>query len=106
MKCYRDGGCGPYEMYSCSECPASKPEYLKPTVTEFVEKQETKLDELKKSLLNMTAEEIVEYFGGDSCENALCKFVGDQGCCCRNSDRYDSSKGCKECIEGFLRMRV
>ena len=27
-KCYRSGGCGPYEMYSCSECPASKPEYL------------------------------------------------------------------------------
>lgn len=29
MRCYRDGGCGPYEMCSCSECPASKPEYLK-----------------------------------------------------------------------------
>jgi hypothetical protein len=27
MACYRKGGCGPYEMYSCSECPASKPEY-------------------------------------------------------------------------------
>lgn len=27
MTCYRSGGCGPYEMYSCSECPASKPEY-------------------------------------------------------------------------------
>lgn len=27
MKCYRDGGCGPYENRSCSECPASKPEY-------------------------------------------------------------------------------
>ena len=27
MACYRTGGCGPYEMYSCSECPASKPEY-------------------------------------------------------------------------------
>ena len=25
IKCYRDGGCGPYEMLSCSECPASKP---------------------------------------------------------------------------------
>lgn len=25
--CYRQGGCGPYENYSCSECPASKPEY-------------------------------------------------------------------------------
>ena len=29
MACYRNGGCGPYEMYSCSQCPASKPEYLK-----------------------------------------------------------------------------
>ena len=28
MTCYRKGGCGPYEMYSCSECPASKREYL------------------------------------------------------------------------------
>lgn len=27
MSCYRKGGCGPYEAYSCSECPASKPEY-------------------------------------------------------------------------------
>ena len=29
MSCYKDGGCGVYEMYSCYECPASKPEYLK-----------------------------------------------------------------------------
>lgn len=29
MNCYRSGGCGPYEMYSCTECPASKPEYMK-----------------------------------------------------------------------------
>lgn len=28
MKCYRNGGCGPYESRSCYECPASKPEYL------------------------------------------------------------------------------
>ena len=27
MSCYRKGSCGPYEMYSCLECPASKPEY-------------------------------------------------------------------------------
>lgn len=26
--CYRKGGCGPYEMRPCNECPASKPEYL------------------------------------------------------------------------------
>ena len=29
MTCYRNGGCGPYEMLPCGECPASKPEYLK-----------------------------------------------------------------------------
>lgn len=28
MKCYRKGDCGPFEMYSCNVCPASKPEYL------------------------------------------------------------------------------
>ena len=28
IACYRSGGCGPYEMYSCSECPASKSDYL------------------------------------------------------------------------------
>ena len=27
MACYRKGGCGPYEMRSCTDCPASKPEY-------------------------------------------------------------------------------
>ncbi len=27
MKCYRDGGCGPYEGRACNECPASKPDY-------------------------------------------------------------------------------
>ena len=28
MQCYRGGGCGPYEMYPCNECPASRPTYL------------------------------------------------------------------------------
>lgn len=28
MACYKRGGCGVYENRSCSECPASKPEYL------------------------------------------------------------------------------
>lgn len=27
IKCYRTGGCGPYEMYSCHECPANNPVY-------------------------------------------------------------------------------
>lgn len=36
MACYRAGGCGPYEMYSCSECPASKPDYIKRGETDFL----------------------------------------------------------------------
>ena len=28
IPCYRNGGCGPYEMRSCYECPASKSDYL------------------------------------------------------------------------------
>ena len=27
MQCYRDGGCGPYEGLSCTECKAGKPDY-------------------------------------------------------------------------------
>lgn len=26
-RCYRSGGCGPYENRSCNECPASRPDY-------------------------------------------------------------------------------
>ena len=32
MACYREGGCGPYENRSCSECPAGKPEYKECTI--------------------------------------------------------------------------
>lgn len=39
MPCFREGGCGPYENLSCSECPASRPEYIKtyniPTIEEY-----------------------------------------------------------------------
>lgn len=28
MSCYKNGDCGAYGIYSCFECPASKPEYL------------------------------------------------------------------------------
>lgn len=37
MTCYRIGGCGPYEMRPCSECPASKLEYLNKNKSEAIE---------------------------------------------------------------------
>ena len=36
MSCYKSGGCGVYEMYSCSECPASKPEYVSKNKSESI----------------------------------------------------------------------
>jgi len=38
MACYKNGGCGAYEMYSCSECPASKPEYAYKNEKKYIHK--------------------------------------------------------------------
>jgi hypothetical protein len=35
IPCYRSGGCGPYEMYSCNECPASKSDYLQRDIKDY-----------------------------------------------------------------------
>lgn len=57
MKCYRNGGCGPYEMYSCSECPASKKEYLNRYKTEKESEAERKLKILEEKLRRMEGNE-------------------------------------------------
>lgn len=67
----------------------------------------SKLDEFKQMIAGMSVEELTEYFGGDSCENALCAFVGSNGFCCKGSTRYveeNKNRSCRECIETFLRM--
>lgn len=71
MKCYRSGGCGPYEYLSCAECPASKPSYLERGMTsdELVKTlreygrigENGKMGEncrVPKSILNMAADRI------------------------------------------------
>ena len=44
MSCYRNGGCGPYEGRSCSECPASKESYL----------IKTRVQQAKKNIQNIS----------------------------------------------------
>lgn len=44
ITCYRNGGCGPYEMRSCYECPASKSDYVQVKTTPTVV---TNFDEIK-----------------------------------------------------------
>lgn len=63
MACYRDGGCGPYEMYSCNECPASKPDYKKvkdhPPYLDY-QKEQKKHTNADKYFRNATDEELAE----------------------------------------------
>ena len=57
MNCYKSGSCGIYENRSCSECPASKPDYLVRNLNDnFVQKLResvsyTHLDVYKRQLL-------------------------------------------------------
>ena len=53
MTCYRKGGCGPYEMLPCGECPASKPEY----VHKHHKKTRTRADRIR----GMSDEELAEF---------------------------------------------
>ena len=55
VACYRNGGCGPYEMYSCSECPASKSDYV-----QFKRKPITNYDRI----VSKTPEELAEWIAG------------------------------------------
>lgn len=60
MKCYRSGGCGPYEMCSCDECPASKPEYLERKNKKITtEKQFSAFEIVKKSNLKLAREKVM-----------------------------------------------
>jgi hypothetical protein len=63
----------------------------------------TNLEEVKKRIAGMTADELVEFCGGDSCENILCGLVGDDGFCCHgNHVAYD----CAKCVKNFLLSQV
>ena len=60
MSCYRDGGCGPYEMLSCSECPASNAIYKPQKQTNFVyDPKQTNYDRI----ISKTPEELANFLG-------------------------------------------
>ena len=63
----------------------------------------TNLEKVKKRISGMTADELVEFCGGDSCENILCSLVGDDGFCCRGDHvAYE----CAKCIKRLLLSSV
>lgn len=65
MKCYREGGCGPYEERSCSECPASKPEYLKRDIDIAIEDNKVSQDkyiELINNYMKLARHDAMQVF--------------------------------------------
>lgn len=62
MVCYKSGGCGVYEMYSCGECPASKPSYLernKRTTNEYAVRNLWSTKQLASALISCSTLEPV-----------------------------------------------
>lgn len=54
MKCYKDGGCGPYEYRGCNECPASKESYRQPhedSITKLVKSTGLTYEQCKKAIV-------------------------------------------------------
>lgn len=41
----------------------------------------TNFDEIKERIASMNVEELIEFCGGDTCENVLCSFISDGDCC-------------------------
>lgn len=62
MTCYRSGGCGQYEMRSCSECPASKPEYLIKNTKSNMEFNIKELEELVEKVRCATQLPVIHLF--------------------------------------------
>lgn len=51
----------------------------------------------------MNTDELIEFCGGDTCENVLCSFVSDGDCCGNNCKvSYD----CGDCIKKFLQRET
>lgn len=63
----------------------------------------TNFEEIKRIIATMNTDELIEFCGGDTCENVLCSFVSDGDCCGNNCKvSYD----CGGCIKKFLREFV
>lgn len=63
----------------------------------------TNFEEIKKKIANMNTDELIEFCGGDTCENVLCSFVSDGDCCGNNCKvNYD----CGGCIKKFLQRET
>ena len=80
----REAGCRSYP--NCYGCRA----FVNPT----------NFDRVKHTISEMTMEELIEFCGGDSCENAICEEIPPSKAHCHSrAFSYD----CGECIREYLK---
>jgi len=81
MACYKSGGCGAYEMYSCSECPASRPGYGS--------NRKTNIDIIRSWPARKLADALITYH-----EEAIWDYdYDDEPFICGHNDVYGTSDG-------------
>ena len=104
IPCYRSGGCGPYEMYSCNECPASKSDYLQRYIKDYPpyldypkeRKPQTNYDRL----ISKTPEEMAEWL-------CLTQFREGDFCPLEHGRQYcRMADGCRACWLDWLKSPV
>ena len=61
----------------------------------------TNFDRIKRKIFDMTIEEFIDFCGGDSCVNVLCKEITKDKCHCKGNNPHD----CGECIRGYLKSK-
>lgn len=63
----------------------------------------TNFERIKEKILNINIDEFIEYCGGDTCDNILCREVSGNYVLCRGSGR---SLNCGTCIKEFLEAEI
>lgn len=67
----------------------------------------TNLDKIKEKIQLMNIDELIEYFGGDCCENLVCEEISEQeGECWKNGPKYRQDHNCGRCVKNFLLSNV
>lgn len=62
----------------------------------------TNFERIKTKISNMDIEELIDFCGGESCVNILCKFIHDERCHCREHKVYN----CGDCIREYLESEI
>ena len=99
-KCYRDGGCGPYEMIPCSECPASKEDYAMRTYDKIRQEIEETWPDWKIKVAN----EYITSVHGKKLRTGMQRT--NERCDCCDNYRWDAEDEYEFCTLDLLKRRI